>query len=74
MNDKKIRQELTQDDKGQLFGGYALQSSSRKGLESQFLGENGNCKGGGWFDTNVNCNRCASCDQLGGMDDFQPAP
>ncbi len=56
---------LTQSEKGQLQGGFELQSVS---LETRLWSENGNCKGGGWFDNNVNCNRCSSCDQHKGME------
>ena len=45
--------ELTQDEKGQLNGGYALQSSTTNGMENHFFSDNGNCKGDGWFDDNV---------------------
>lgn len=39
--------ELTQDEKGQLNGGYALQSSTTNGMENHFFSDNGNCKGDG---------------------------
>ena len=64
--------ELTQDEKGQLNGGYALQSSTTNGMENHFFSDNGNCKGDGWFDDNVNCSRCAGCDKHTGMETFQP--
>ena len=64
--------ELTQDEKGQLNGGYALQSSTTNGMENHVFSDNGNCKGDGWFDDNVNCSRCAGCDKHTGMETFQP--
>lgn len=64
--------ELTQDEKGQLNGGYALQSSTTNGMENHFFSDNGNCKGDGWFDDNVNCSRFAGCDKHTGMETFQP--
>lgn len=56
---------LPHDEKGQLQGGFQLQSSS---FESHFFSDNGNCKGDGWFDDNVNCSRCSSCDKHKGME------
>ncbi len=51
---------LTQDEEGQLHGGFELQSAS---LDTRFWSDNYNCKGGGWFDDNHNCSRCSLCDK-----------
>lgn len=66
--DKDLKKclKLTQDEKGKLHGGFVLQTKAQ--VESQFCSDNGNCKGGGWFDDNVNCSRCSACDKLEGMD------
>lgn len=53
--------ELSKNEKGQLQGGFNLQLCHD--VKTQFGADNGNCKGGGWFDTNTNCNRCSQCDQ-----------
>lgn len=46
MNEKlDLGMQLSQDEKGQLHGGYELQESSSQ--DSQFFSDNGNCKGGG---------------------------
>ena len=58
--------ELSKNEKGQLQGGFNLQVSHD--AKTQFWADNGNCKGGGWFDTNTNCNRCSECDQHGPID------
>lgn len=72
MNKKIPKLEITRDEKGQLNGGFALQKSSRTPLDTNFFSDNGNCKGGGWFDDNVNCSRCSSCDKHKGMETDQP--
>lgn len=52
---------LTEDEKGQLHGGFLLQGDA---LGTRFFSTNINCKGGGWCDSNANCNRCSQCDHL----------
>lgn len=64
-NDLTKGRPLTQDEKGQLHGGFRLQKIT---FRTQFFSDNGNCKGGGLWDDNVNCNRCSACDQHKGMD------
>lgn len=50
---------LTKDEAGNLKGGFAIQSVSD---DSTFGASNGNCLGGGWFDTNTNCTgTCSKC-------------
>ncbi len=51
--------QLSQDEKGQLHGGFELQESFDQ--DEQLAADNGNCKGGGWFDDNTNCHRCSGC-------------
>ncbi len=70
MNEKlDLGMQLSQDEKGQLHGGYELQESSSQ--DSQFFSDNGNCKGGGWFDDNTNCSRCSGCDKHKGMEHME---
>lgn len=52
--------QLSQDEKGQLHGGFELQQVSFDD-NSHFDSDNGNCKSGGWFDDNTNCHRCSGC-------------
>lgn len=61
---KKSSFKLTKDEQGKLQGGFSLQGKSDSLLDSRtnFFADNHNCKSGGFFDTNTNCNRCAECD------------
>lgn len=68
---QKSKIPLTQDEKGLLHGGFQLQSAS---FENHFFAENGNCKGGGWFDHNINCNRCSGCDFFKDMESGPQKP
>lgn len=51
--------KLSKDEAGKLRGGFAIQSAK---IESHLGATNGNCNGGGWFDTNTNCtSACTEC-------------
>lgn len=71
---KKTGFELTKDEKGQLKGGFLLQTYD---ASTHLFADNYNCKSsglGGLGDTNTNCNRCEGCDQHapGGRDIANP--
>lgn len=67
--ENKKMEPLTQNEAGELRGGFQLHDST---LESRFFSDNGNCKGGGICDDNVNCSRCAGCDKHTGMETVNP--
>lgn len=52
--------ELTLDEKGQLHGGFALQSAKEM-LQTYLNNTNGNCSNGGNGDKNSNCS-CTACE------------
>lgn len=52
-------QQLTQDEAGQLRGGFSIQLPSDIG-NTNFNNTNGNCGNGGSGDTNANC-LCKAC-------------
>lgn len=59
MDEKFKISELTEDEAGKLHGGFSSQSPK---LRSELFANNGNCIGGGWGDSNVNCTgTCKSC-------------
>lgn len=58
--EKEKFQELSENEKGQLQGGFALEG----GGESNFFNTNTNCNNDGWVDTNTNC-KCAGCPTTG---------
>ncbi len=64
MNKQNSLSKLTRDELGQLHGGFNLQSSID--VDTNFASKNVNCKGGGFLDSNVNCNRCSSCGKSSG--------
>ena len=70
-NQSNTKLELTQDEQGQLNGGFTVKSPTTNGVENHLWSDNGNCKGGGWFDDNVNCNRWASCDNKSGKETLE---
>lgn len=54
--EKESFQKLSENEKGQLQGGFALEG----GGESNLFNTNTNCNNDGWVDTNTNC-KCAGC-------------
>lgn len=68
--DKNQMEPLSLNEKGQLQGGFIASENKSKLGDTHFFADNGNCKGGGWGDSNVNCNNsCAGCNAL---DSLQP--
>jgi len=58
--DKAVISKLEKSETGVLKGGFSLQTTFD--VAGKFLGNNVNCIGGGWFDTNVNCTGlCTAC-------------
>lgn len=58
MKQVKIK-KLSKDEKGKLSGGYGEGFTD---IDPHLGASNGNCMGGGWFDTNSNCSgNCNSC-------------
>jgi hypothetical protein len=59
MNKNEKFTKLTKDEAGNLRGGFSIQPIS---VDTNFGASNGNCLGGGWFDTNTNCSgNCTGC-------------
>lgn len=58
-------QPLSLNEKGQYQGGFQTSTASNDDFSNGFFADNGNCKGGGWFDDNVNCNNsCSGCNKI----------
>ena len=59
-------QPLSTNEQGLLQGGFIASKKAVAGAETHFFSDNGNCKGGGIFDDNINCNNaCAACNKVG---------
>ena len=54
--EKEKNQKPTENEKGQLQGGFAIAGSG----ESNFFNTNTNCNSDGWVDSNTNC-KCVGC-------------
>lgn len=64
MKDLKIK-KLSKDESGKLIGGFEEKST---GIDTNLGASNGNCTGGGWFDTNTNCTgTCSKCNVSSGV-------
>lgn len=60
MEEKADIAKLEKNEAGKLKGGFSLQTTFD--VAGPFLGNNVNCIGGGWFDTNMNCTGlCSAC-------------
>ena len=70
-NQSNTKLELTKDEQGKLNGGFTVKSTTTNGVENHLWSDHCHCNGGGWFDYNVNCNRCASCDYYSGIETLQ---
>lgn len=59
-------QPLSTNEQGLLQGGFVASKKAESSVDTHLFSDNDNCKGGGWFDDNINCNNsCANCNRVG---------